>query len=434
MMYELCGILWAQGSDARTLAEVAEAIARIEQKESEYSAALQQMIATNIPLQLVRRSLHDALTEALEQENKLTSWERFRDEQQPRWQEFHHRFFSSEWIAPLCMMPGARPSLEKTLTEAWESLFLPKPEGCAQFQWHTYLQQNERSKLESMRQRVCISSSQLRETANLLEQAKKEKWLLQQQRISLEGADGHDRSAEVANIRADLNKIYTEIDNLNKNIELQKNLLKSAEADLPQLNAVWERERKKLDASHPERTAVQRAERIIKMIDEMLPALYSLKLKDLSDAATRIFCRLHHKRQVHKIEISNDGQAILYSAEGNEITLPKSSGESQLFVLSLVGALAEVTGYKVPLIVDTPLARLSERHCQNLLDYWSEDDQRQVILLVQDKEIGPEEYADLAPFVSKTYLLSHQQMGEGVGSTDAIADKYFEEKVNGKYK
>lgn len=109
--------------------------------------------------------------------------------------------------------------------------------------------------------------------------------------------------------------------------------------------------------------------------------------------------------------------------------MPKSSGESQLFVLSLVGALAEVTGYKVPLVVDTPLARLSAQHCQNLLDYWAEDDTRQVILLAQDKEIGALEHTRLLKHVGKTYLLQHQQMGHGVGSSHAVADQYFAEST-----
>jgi DNA sulfur modification protein DndD len=415
----------AQGSDARTLAEVAEAIAKAEQQEELSHTALRQMLATSLPLQLVRRPLHQALAEALMQEDKLTSWEHSRDELQPRWQKFHDSFFCSEWIAPLCMLPGGRTALERTLSEAWESLFFPKPEGCAESHWHTYLQSNERSKLEAMRRRIRVSSGELRDRAQQLEETRETKWRLQQERIRLEGADGNDRSAEVARIRAELEQINLRRDELNREILALENELKSLRADIPQISATFERERKRLVESHPERTAAQRAERIVKMIDDMLPALYKLKLADLSSAATRIFRRLHHKDQVARIVIQDDGQAMLYSHEGTEITLPKSSGEAQLFVLSLVGALAEVTGYKVPLIVDTPLARLSEQHCQNLLDFWASDDSRQVILLAQDKEIGAMEYARLHNHVGKTYLLRHQQMGHGVGSSEALADQYF---------
>lgn len=416
----------AQGSDARTLADVAEASARAEQEEDQYRAELRKMMFTALPLQLVRSQWHDALAEALQQEDALAAWESFRDEQQPRWQQFHDTFFSSEWISAICHLPNARESLEKTLSEAWESLYSPKPEGCADTAWHTYLQPNERRQLAGMRQRLSISSGGLRGLVTRLEDAGAEKWRLQQERIRLEGANnGTDRSAEIDRISADLKAVQHAMDDWSRQIEIHQNQLASLDGELPQLRATYERERKKLHEGRPERQAAQRAERVVDMIDELLPELFKLKLEALSQAATRIFRGLHHKDQVARIEIQGDGRATLLSHEGSEITLPKSSGESQLFVLSLVGALAEVTGYKVPLIVDTPLARLSEEHCQKLVDYWAKDASRQVILLSQDKEIGAIEFERLNRNVAKSYLLQHVQMGHGVGCTEAIPDRYF---------
>ncbi|MBN8442630.1 MAG: AAA family ATPase [Thauera sp.] len=415
----------AQGSDARTVADVVEASARAEQDEDHYRTQLRKMMSTALPLQLVRRQLHDALTEALEQEDTLSSWEHFRDEQQPRWQKFHDTFFNSAWIAGVCHLPGARDSLERTLAEAWESLYSPRPSGCADFHWHRYLQTNERRKLADMRQRIRVSGSALRTLAIKLDEAIHERWRLQQERIRLEGADGTDRSAEAEQLSTMLTSIQLRLEELRGLIDVKDNELIALNADISQLSATYERERKKLVEGHPERIAAQRAERVVAMIDDLLPALFELKLRALSDATTRLFRRLHHKDQVARIEIQNDGKAVLFSHEGSEIHLPKSSGESQLFVLSLVGALAEVTGYNVPLIVDTPLARLSETHCKNLLDYWTEDGTRQVILLAQDKEIGAIEFARLGKHVAKSYLLQHAQMGHGVGRTEAVADRYF---------
>lgn len=415
----------AQGSDARTVADVVEAAARAEQEEEQYRAQLRKMMFTALPLQLMRRQWQEALTEALEQEDSLSAWESFRDEQQPRWQKFHDTFFSSRWIDGLCHLPTARESLERTLSEAWESLYFPRPDGCADTLWHTYLQANERRQLADMRQRIRVSSGALRGLVTKLEDAAAERWRLQQERIRLEGASGTDRSAESDRIARDLNAVQHTTDDLSRQIETLQNQLTSLDAELPQLSATYERERKKLVEGHPEREAAQRAERVVGMIDELLPDLFKLKLEALSAAATRIFRGLHHKDQVARIAIESDGKTTLYSHEGSEITLPKSSGESQLFVLSLVGALAEVTGYKVPLIVDTPLARLSEEHCQKLLAYWSKDDSRQVILLSQDKEVGVVEFGRLNDKVAKSYLLKHTQMGHGVGSTEAIPDRYF---------
>lgn len=416
---------FAQGSDARTMAEVVETIAGIQQEEDRCHSQLRDKMSTALPLQLISRHLQDSLTEALAQEDTLANWERFRDSQQPRWQQFHDTFFKSEWIAPLCNFPTARDSMEKTLTEAWESLYYPRPSGCADEQWHTYLQDNERRQLIEMRRRIQLSGGELRPLVARREELTELKWRLQQERIRLEGASGVDRSAEVEKIATDLTAIQRDMDELGGKIELHKNQLRTLESELPQLTATYERERKKLTDGRPDRVAAQRAERTIAMIDELLPTLFQLKLDALSSAATRIFRSLHHKDQVAKIVVQDDGKAILYSHEGTEITLPKSSGESQLFVLSLVGALAEVTGYKVPLIVDTPLARLSEAHCNNLLDYWTKDGSRQVILLAQDKEIGGAEFERLGSHVARSYLLQHEQTGHGVGKTQAIVDNYF---------
>lgn len=416
---------FAQGSDARTLAEVVGTIAQLEQEEEQCRSQLRNKMSTALPLQLISRQLQESFSESLSQEDTLTVWEGFRDSQQPRWQKFQDIFFQSEYIQAMCHIPNGRNALEKTLREAWESLYFPRPEGCADAQWHIYLQGNERRQLAEMRQRIQLSGSILRDLAHKLEELEENKWRAQQERIRLEGASGVDRSAEVDQISSDLRAVQQHMDGLSRKIEQHKNQLRTLESEIPQVTATYERERKKLTEGRPERIAAQRAERTIAMIDQLLPTLFQLKLDSLSKAATRIFRSLHHKNQVAKIVLQDDGKAIIYSYEGTEIKLPKSSGESQLFVLSLVGALAEVTGYKVPLIVDTPLARLSEQHCNNLLDYWSADDSRQVILLVQDKEIGAMEFDRLNAHVACSYLLEHEQAGHGVGKTQATVNNYF---------
>ena len=415
----------AQGSDVRTMVEVVETIARLEQEGELHSSQLREKLSTALALQLINRNLHESLTEALTQEDALANWETFRDSQQPRWQKFHDTFFDSEWIQPLCNFPTARESLEKTLSEAWDSLYSPRPAGCADQPWHTYLQANERRQLVEMRRRIQLSGPSLRALAAKRDEIAELKWRLQQERIRLEGASGTDRSPDVDKMSADLMAVQRHMDELGGKIESHLNQLRTLDAELPQRTATYERERRRLTDGHADRIAAQRAERSMDMIDELLPTLFRLKLDALSVAATRIFRALHHKDQVAKIVVQDDGKVLLYSHEGTEITLPKSSGESQLFVLSLVGALAEVTGYKVPLIVDTPLARLSEAHCNNLLDYWTADGSRQVILLAQDKEIGAAEFERLSRHLGCSYLLEHEQTGHGVGRTQATTGQYF---------
>lgn len=417
----------AQGSDARTVAEVAENRERASQKVELCWKGLRELYAVQLPLQLIRQTLYDTLEKTLASEQTLTEWEQSKARMKPNWEKFHDTFFNSPWINGMCHLPGARDSLEKTLSDAWESLHYPRPTECANDVWHDYMQANERRKLVDMRVKSQISTDSLRHALEAHKQAESEQWRLQQELIRLEGVNGEGKTQQIEQLKQQLQSAQEKLDVFGRELNTKENEHKASQSEINSQTAVYERERKKLVEGHPERKAAQEAEKVVGMIDRLLPRLFDLKLKALSETVTRIYCQLHHKDQVARIEISRAGSATLFSHEGVEINLPKSSGESQLFVLALVGALAEVTGYRVPMIIDTPLARLSETHCNNLLNYWASDPERQVILLAQDKEVGVNVYRQLADSVSKTYLLQHRQVREGVGASEALANAYFGE-------
>ena len=417
----------AQGSDARTVAEVAQNRSRAEAQVEQSRKKLRDLLAGPLPLQLIRPELHQLLTNTLSDEQCLSEWEQSKTRMQPNWEKFQTTFFGSPWIEGLCHIPGARESLNKTLSEAWESLHYPRPENCADTIWHGYLQANERRKLDDMRTRSLTSAAELRQTLEAHSSAKSEHWRLRQELIRLEGVGGDGKAQQIESLKQQLQIAQTQSEEFGRDVGAKENEHKALLSEIKNQEAAYERERKKLVEGHPERQAAREAEKVVGMIDSLLPHLFELKLQALSESVTRIFRSLHHKDQVARIAIAKDGSATLYSHDNTPINLPKSSGESQLFVLALVGALAEVTGYRVPMIIDTPLARLSETHCNNLLRYWTSDPDRQVILLVQDKEIGAQEYALLAPSVSKTYLLRHRQISQGVGESEAVENAYFGE-------
>jgi len=170
---------------------------------------------------------------------------------------------------------------------------------------------------------------------------------------------------------------------------------------------------------------VARAERVCKLIEDLIPSLYTLKTNRLANAMTSVFQQLSHKKQVARIEIDETGKSRLISFEGDEITFDKSAGEDQLFATSLLAGLAEISGIKAPLVVDTPLARLDSNHRKNILNFWISDKSRQVFLLSQDKEIDAQVYSELKDSIAQSYLLQHQQIGNGVGMTVATKNAYF---------
>lgn len=149
----------------------------------------------------------------------------------------------------------------------------------------------------------------------------------------------------------------------------------------------------------------------------MLAALSAdeAKLEEARTASGKNQQRLAHKDQVSKIEIDDNGTTHILGKAGNEISFDRSAGENQIFATALIAGLAEVSGVRAPLVVDTPLGRLDSKHRDNIFNFWISNRDRQVILLSQDKEIDEDFYAHVYQHVAATFLLEHQDVGEGRG-------------------
>ena len=213
--------------------------------------------------------------------------------------------------------------------------------------------------------------------------------------------------------------------NLNETSRVDERTKTALEARVSSQKAEYERERKKLDEFSPVRSLIEKSERVRKVIDAVVPNLFPLKIKQLAKAMTSVYKQLAHKDQVSKIEINDDGNTHILSKSGKEIQFDRSAGENQLFATALIAGLAKVSGVKAPMVVDTPLGRLDSMHRKNILTFWAEDKNRQVVLLSQDEEIDHQYFKQIKKNVSKTYLLEHTDVGDGIGRTTAIEDAYF---------
>lgn len=98
-----------------------------------------------------------------------------------------------------------------------------------------------------------------------------------------------------------------------------------------------------------------------------------------------------------------------------------SAGEKQLLATSLLWGLARASGRLVPTIIDTPLGRLDSSHRRHLIEGYFPNASHQVLLLSTDEEIVGSYYNTLQPFITRSYLLAHN---EGLGQTK-IEPGYF---------
>ena len=114
----------------------------------------------------------------------------------------------------------------------------------------------------------------------------------------------------------------------------------------------------------------------------------------------------------------------LYGGNGRETQVDLSAGQMQILIMSLISALAEITDYQAPFVIDTPLARLDIAHRQGLFKHWTKLSQ-QVILLSQDAEVTPEICRELQPYVNKTYLVQAESLDTAGACSKVIENAYF---------
>lgn len=98
-----------------------------------------------------------------------------------------------------------------------------------------------------------------------------------------------------------------------------------------------------------------------------------------------------------------------------------SAGEKQIYAIALLWALARTSGRPLPMIIDTPLARLDTEHRARLAERYFPAASHQVILLSTDTEIDSDLAESLRPHISHVYRLDY----DAEHRTTSVQPGYF---------
>lgn len=145
---------------------------------------------------------------------------------------------------------------------------------------------------------------------------------------------------------------------------------------------------------------------------EFLRRATAAKIDRLSSLVTESFRFLLRKQTlVDQIMIDPQTFAItLYGADGQAIAKQRlSEGEKQIFAISVLWGLARASARSLPAIIDTPMARLDERHRQHLVERYFPNASHQVIILSTDTEVDRRYYEHLEPHLARAYHLNYDE-------------------------
>ena len=164
----------------------------------------------------------------------------------------------------------------------------------------------------------------------------------------------------------------------------------------------------------------------MEVLNEFKIRLQREKVNKLSVTITDCFKQLVEKDSlVSQISVDPDTLDVtIFDIEGNELLKNQlSAGEQQMFAVSIVWALALTSGYKAPVIIDTPMARLDSENRANFVKNYLPAASSQVVVLSTDEEIIGRYHDMIRSNVIDYYTLQYQEDEQ----CTSIINGYFEE-------
>jgi DNA sulfur modification protein DndD len=107
-----------------------------------------------------------------------------------------------------------------------------------------------------------------------------------------------------------------------------------------------------------------------------------------------------------------------------------SAGDKQIYAISMLWALGKTSGRPLPIVIDTPLARLDSDHRRLLVEHYFPLASHQVIILSTDTEVDQDYFEQLKPSVARAYHLDYDQ----TQSSTLIKQGYFWRERDEAYK
>ena len=174
---------------------------------------------------------------------------------------------------------------------------------------------------------------------------------------------------------------------------------------------------------------LQLSSQVQAVLREFRDALGTSRIEQLERTIVRCFNRLARKKDlVTRVSIEPTSfQATLYGRD--RCVLPRtrlSAGEKQIYAISLLWSLAQVSGRQLPMIIDTPLGRLDNAHRRNLVNHYFPYAAEQILVLSTDSEFDRALIEELLPAISRVYRLDY----DPVAGSSRVTPGYLWEGIS----
>lgn len=167
----------------------------------------------------------------------------------------------------------------------------------------------------------------------------------------------------------------------------------------------------------PTQQRADQALRAAQAMEDVIAAVAPICFESFAEAVTRAYTALAHKAVVERVTIDAAGVVALLDRQGRDVrNFDLSAGESQIFAMALIAAVADTARCPMPLVIDTPLGRLDPDHRERILEFFTTQP-RQTILLSQPDEVSGRYLDQIRDRIAAQYRLDHEPAESGLGGS-----------------
>ncbi|MHA1875590.1 MAG: AAA family ATPase [Promethearchaeota archaeon] len=235
-----------------------------------------------------------------------------------------------------------------------------------------------------------------------------------------EKMDGINKD-EVLKLNMQRDDWLEKIQSLSTEIGRKENQLEGYDKQISQLERQYQKELKKDERGKELANIRDFCDDALKIADKIKDEILIEIKNELEEKTREQFFSLIWKKEDYKdVAIDNNYNVSVIHSSGREGIGTLSAGEGITLALSFMAALNSVSGFDVPIIIDTPLGRIDqeprEKIAENLPGFLPN---KQVAMLVTTVEYTESIKKLLSKRVGKTYKLNFTEMGTG-GITEVV--------------
>lgn len=404
---ELSSVFGGGGTDPKLLQdELDKTNQSIQKARGALLDAVEHQIIPGLAGNLVRR-----LSSQLDGEDARAQWEEGKLRVQPQREKLLTRIFGPTAPAPEPpLLATQQEFLRIRMRDEWDNLFNPPPPGIADVVRHSYLTTEERMEARSKCNEILRSGSV--DVGRLLTEIEILERRARDLRLSLERIGDGELAAKLI---ADKTRIDREIGEIQATWDDRKRQLSAVQVELRQKRQEVSDKRAELRGSGKYADRAELARRVKKAVELYKEALRPRKRDELATHLGTMYRHLARKEDViQRIELDERTfTPKLLDRRGNAIPLDsQSAGEREIYALSLLWALGKTSRRDLPVLIDTPLARLDSAHRKNIVTRYLPHAGSQVIVLSTDTEIDRRHFDFICDNIAASHRLEFDPMSE----------------------